>query len=283
MIDDVVILVHRHDGFGHQGYFLGEIAEIWREQGLRVRVVDGPGRRAPAKVAVLHVDLTVVPEPLRTAAARYPVTLNARVNDISKRRVSANLVRRWDDYDGPVVVKTNRNCGGLREGRHAVASGGRVARYVRGLRESLPWAWRGELRTADYPVFPSARDVPRAVWYNPNLIVERFLPERHDGFYCLRTWVFLGDRETNSLCYSNQPIVKAVNVVRREPVAEVPDELRRRRREMGFDFGKFDYGIVDGGRVVLYDVNRTPTLGAFPREQYLPRLRHLAEGIRAYL
>jgi hypothetical protein len=28
------------------------------------------------------------------------------------------------------------------------------------------------------------------------------------------------------------------------------------RRELGFDYGKFDYGIVDG-RVVLYDVNRT--------------------------
>ena len=94
--------------------------------------------------------------------------------------------------------------------------------------------------------------------------------------------MFLGDRETNSLSYSKQPIVKSENVIRREVVAEVPDELRQIRRELGFDFGKFDYAIV-GDRVVLYDANRTPTLGNFPREQYLPRVRHLAEGIGAFI
>ena len=44
----------------------------------------------------------------------------------------------------------------------------------------------------------------------------------------------------------------------------VPDELRRIRQEMGFDYGKFDYGVVNG-EVVLYDVNRTPGASADPR------------------
>jgi hypothetical protein len=67
--------------------------------------------------------------------------------------------------------------------------------------------------------------------------------------------------------------------VRIEPHPEIPDELRRLRREMGFDFGKFDYGIVDG-RVVLYDANRTPVMLASPRN--LPTFMLLAGGIESF-
>jgi hypothetical protein len=112
--------------------------------------------------------------------------------------------------------------------------------------------------------------------------VERFLPERDGNFYCLRTWVFLGPAETNSLCWAKSPIVKSHNVVKREAVPEVPQELRDIRQALGFDFGKFDYAIVDG-RVVLYDVNRTPTLGNFDEEVVRERLSTLASGIDAYL
>ena len=42
------------------------------------------------------------------------------------------------------------------------------------------------------------------------------------------------------------------------PLTEpVPEELRQTRRQLGFDYGKFDYGVVNG-EVVLYDANRTP-------------------------
>ncbi len=54
------------------------------------------------------------------------------------------------------------------------------------------------------------------------------------------------------------------------------------RRKLGFDFGKFDYGIV-AGRVVLYDANRTPMFGSMRREDYWPRVQLLAEGIRGFL
>jgi hypothetical protein len=114
------------------------------------------------------------------------------------------------------------------------------------------------------------------------LVVERFLPEKHDGFYCLRTWVFFGDRETGSISYSNEPIVKSNNVVRREPITDVPEDLRLIRQELGFEFGKFDYVVVNG-RTVLYDVSRTPSLGRFSTKQYLPQIQLLAEGIRSYL
>ena len=58
----ILILVHEHGSFDKPRYFMREIAEVWRERGHRISVMHGPGRRAiAADVAVLHVDLTVVP------------------------------------------------------------------------------------------------------------------------------------------------------------------------------------------------------------------------------
>jgi hypothetical protein len=86
------------------------------------------------------------------------------------------------------------------------------------------------------------------------------------------------DQERNTAFYSPDPVIKSRNIVHHEP-AEVPDELRQKRRALKFDFGKFDYAVVDGS-VVLYDANRT---GAFPKELYLPIVQNLARGIGAFL
>ena len=277
----VAILVHRDDDFEGTGYFLAAFAALWRAQGIRVAVLRGAGEHLPADLAFLHVDLTVVPRPYRALAARYPRVVNGAVADISKRRVSAHICRRGDGWDGPVIVKTNRNYGGNKEAEKARRRGG----WAGGLlawRDRLPWYWRGRLDLGEYRVLERAADLPLACWLNPSLVVERFLPERDGEFYCLRTWVFLGDRETNSLSWSRHPVVKSQNVVRREPVADVPAELREARRRLGFDFGKFDYAVVDG-RAVLYDANRTPALGSFTPEQLMPRVRHLAAGIDSLL
>jgi hypothetical protein len=273
----IIILVHRRDPFREVSFFMREIADIWQEQGLRVNVPKGPEPEIDADLAILHVDLTVVPDEYSAFVRRYPVSLNGSVRDISKRVISANLVHRDDGYPGPVIVKTNLNCAGCQEARLA-----KIERARLGLLNLLPWRRPAKLSVPSYTIFGSVGEVPGRVWKDPNLVVERFLPERRDGKYCLRTWVFLGDRETNSLCYSEDPVIKSTNVLRRETVAEVPDELRQTRRRLDFDFGKFDYAIVDG-QVVLYDANSTPTLGRFPKEQFLPGIRVLAEGIRAYL
>ncbi len=261
-MNQIVILVHRQDRFDRTAYFLSAIADLWCHQGLRVSVLQGPERQVPADLAILHVDLTIVPEDYLAFLRQYPRVVNGRVVDVSKRRISSNLVQPGDGYEGPVIVKTDLNYGGLQELRLT----------NRRLLTISP---------ENYPIYESVRQVPPIVWQHRELVVERFLPERRGDLYCLRTWVFLGDRETNSLCYAKHPIVKAGNVIRREPLAEVPDELRQTRRELGFDFGKFDYALVEG-RVILYDANRTPTLGNFPMEQVLPRLRLLAEGIGAF-
>ena len=277
----IVILTHRHDSFERLGYTLNELAAIWRDQGIRVTVQAGLGPPLDADVAIQHVDLTAVPRAYQALARQYPQVINGKVTDCSKRRISSQLVRPGDGYDGPVIVKTNRNFGGTMEARRA-SDGGLVGRAGLWARSRLPWSWRAFLPFADYPVFDSPRQVPWMVWQNRDLVVERFVTERRDGFYCLRTWTFFGDRETSILAYSPQRIVKSRNIVRREPVAEVPEEIRRIRRELGFDFGKFDYVIADG-KLVLFDANRTPSLGAVSREAYRARAEILAQGIDAFL
>lgn len=272
----IAIIVHRNHDLDAR-YFLGRIADCWRESGVDVQVLRGPDKQVAADLAILHVDLTKVPRDYLHFASQFRRVLNGSVTDISKRRVSNNLVRRGDGYDGPVIVKTDRNCGG--GGERDIAGPPTVLRRIaRGLRRRLPWTLRDDLAMGDYRVFPAVREVPALVWLNRHLVVERFLPEVRDGYYCLRTWLFLGDSETNSLSYSEQPVVKSNNIVHRELIPEVPRELREARRAMGFDFGKFDYSIVDG-RAILYDANPTPTVGAIRREQFLPQSRHLAAGL----
>jgi hypothetical protein len=278
----VVVLAHPGIRFDSRKYFLSAMAEAWREDGIETVVVHGTRERPDADAAVLHVDVTVAPPEYVDFVRSYPVAINGAIADISKRRISRQLVRRGDGWAGPVVVKTDRNCGGGPEDRLA-ARGTALRRAVRAVRGALPWTYRARIKTTQYPVLASQDAVPSAVWRNRDLVVERFLPEIRDGLHAVRTWVFLGDRETNSICWSRREIVKADSVVRREPCAEIPDELRAMRRDLGFDFGKFDY-VLREGRVILFDANRTPTLGTFPTEAgYLPKIRHLAEGIRAFL
>ncbi len=182
-------------------------------------------------------------------------------------------VSRGTGGDGPVIVKTDLNYGGRREGDIARKSGS-LQKYILAVRRRLPWSWGAQMGIWDYRIFKSAAEVPLAVWFNSSLIVERFLSERRDGFYCTRSWTFLGDAEKNILMYAKQPIIKLKVAVRTEAV-EVPDELRRMRCELGFEYGKFDYAIVDG-RVVLYDANKTPTTGTF--EDKRPWLKYMAES-----
>ena len=62
------------------------------------------------------------------------------------------------------------------------------------------------------------------------------------------------------------------------PNFDVPPALRRRRAELGFDFGKFDY-VVQDGEPVLLDANRTPAIDEIGGE----RARLLAPGIHDFL
>jgi hypothetical protein len=245
---------------------------------VEVLLRNRPGPRVEADLAILHVDATVVPEEWADSLRDYPRAWNWRVRDCSKRSFSRQLLRPGDGYAGPVMVKTDANCGGQADLRN-LKRRWPLLRLVAPLLSRMPWRLRRGM-VGNYPVFDSPAQVPAGVWANPSLVVERLLCERSGGDYGLRTWVFCGDRSIHSLTYAAHPVVKADQVLRRELLGEVPAELRALRRERGYGFGKFDYAVVDG-QVALFDINPTPSLGAIPPDQALPRLRQLADGWKA--
>jgi hypothetical protein len=193
--------------------------------------------------------------------------------DISKRTFSQQIVQPGDDWDGPVMVKTDANFRGKPE----------LVIAQRAARAGVPLDGPPTKGLREYPVFASLRKVPEHVWRQPHLIVEKFLPERDErGRFCLRVWSCLGDRDRSVRWRGPEPMVKAPGTVEREEGLPVPEELRAWRRRLGVDFGKLDFVLYEG-RWVLLDVNKTPTYsrrheGAGPHP-----LAELAGGIDDYL
>jgi hypothetical protein len=254
--------------FRESKYLISQLARYWERDGSRVTC--GPAGEPEADLGILHIDRTRVrPEeiPAERGAARL---LNARVLDISKRVISTLLVSPGDAWDGPVIVKSNLNHFGIPEGRpRGVLARGRLqlARLSFRLARTLP--------LGRYPVLPRLAAVPSWVWSDPGLVVERFMPERDRGRYCLRGWIFFGARGYSYRLFSNDPLVKSGSMLGYEYLDGPPPELEAIRAAHGFDFGKFDYVQVDG-RSILLDANKTPTVVG---DGDSPRLRHLAEGL----
>jgi len=277
-----VILLHEHAKFIKPDFTLHLLIEEWRAWGVEIKVLNGTNRFVKADAVILHINLTVVPEVYLRFAERYPVAINGKVADISKRRVSANLIDRFDDYDGPVVVKTNLNYGGVPELNVATLSSP-IGRLKRLAKRSLPLRWSGYLDPKHYPIHESKSDVADWIWKDSRLVVEKFLPELVDNHYCLRQWYFLGDQGSNNLGLSKNPIVKGADIIKYEPVANIPEELFSIRRELNFDYGKFDYAIVDG-KAILYDANKTPTYNTGTGlEQAKTNAAIMAKGITAFV
>jgi len=149
-----------------------------------VAFAHGPREAPKAHVVIPHVDLTHRPVGHDAWLGRQPAVLNRSVLDLSKRRVSTNLLQRDDAWSGPVVVKTDLNFGGHPElrllGRH-----GLLGRWAR--RRPKRWTSARWWPSHEYPVFENLRAVPPEVWSNPRWVVERFLPEREGEAYALRT------------------------------------------------------------------------------------------------
>lgn len=226
----------------------------------------GPRDLPPAEIAILHVDLSVVPRDYLAALRKYPRVLNGRVVDIRKRTVSRNLLSPRHRWKGAVVVKTDLNCGGIPEWLAAHKSGA-----------------SGHLKAPgqdDYKILPSMRAVDPSVWADPTKVVERFLPEQDQRGYWLRTWVFFGPVERCNRYLSRSPIIKGRTVEDREP-APVPAALRAERKRLGFDYGKFDF-VLHEGKTVLFDANKTPA-GSPPGPGMDEANLRLAAGIDSFV
>jgi hypothetical protein len=272
----VAVYVGRRDRLPRHS-LLSFLCDRWRDAGIEIAVLDDPGRWVDADVAIMHVDATRRPPAYDAVLERYPRVINGRVRDISKRRISAQLLTRGSGYHEPVIVKTDGNYCDQPDSRRRRLDNiarhlcSRVADRLLPVRQAIH-------QSGTYPIYPSLRHVPRRVWWDPRLVVEPFLPERQDDLYCLRTWVFFGAREKASVSLSANPVVKRVNTIRSEFIPDVPEAIREVRRRLGFDYGKFDF-VIHQGEPVLLDANSTPACSG----RSSPRLDAIADELAADL
>ncbi|HHY86928.1 MAG TPA: hypothetical protein GYA07_15540 [Verrucomicrobia bacterium] len=286
----IVFITHESDRFWQRSYLVHLMIARWKALGFEVAVTSDAF--IPADVAFLHTDLSVVPESCRRLAAKYPAVINRSVTDVRKRAYSRLTVTRDGPDPGPVIVKSDWNCGGARDFRRLMLES-RLARLLAPIRLDRAWyhliaaierkrSWRKRrlLRSRCYRVYPSRAQVPAGVWDNPHLVVERFVAEREGSYYCCRHWLFMGSKEVSRRTRSLEPIIKASAGI--EALTDpVPEALRALRKRLGFDYGKFDYGLVDG-EVFLYDANPTPGRSASP-ERHANTIDTLSTGIEEFI
>lgn len=277
----IVVITHPCDQFlvrdessGQDGswYLLFPILMELDRRGHQVVMATGiPDRDLPADAAILHVDATVVPAECLEYAASFPVCLNSGAGDISKRAVSGALLRKGDAWEGPVIAKSNLNYFGKPEN----------AFNWRAIQGNRPLPFPDAKVVSDYRLYESFADLPPGLQDDPDLVLEKFIPEPDPDGFAIRFWVFCGDRGHCSRYVSPEWFVKGSNAVRKHP-APVPDELRERRRELGFDYGKFDFVIHDG-KAVLLDANKTPARPPDLSSDIQRNIINLADGFESIL
>ena len=272
---------------------VAHLARRWEKMGFAVRVTRSLGELRDADLVVPQIDRSVLPRKVRKVLAEHPRVVNRRVSEIRRTSFSENLVSGEDAYEGPVLVKTNANCGGIPERKAArrlplprrVAFGAgaflRAARRTVRARSLSPLARTELLMPRRYPVYPKPAAVPPEVFRNPSLVVEKFLPERDGADYVLRSYAFFGPDGFAVRSKGPHRIVKGASGHAPEFVEPHPDVVAVRER-LGFDYGKFDYTVHDG-EAVVFDVNWTPTFGrVFPEDMRESMADRLARGIRAW-
>lgn len=292
----VVFLEHPHRllALDHSHYIARHLAARWRQQGIEVLRGADPAALPSADALFLHVDLSVLPPAYCGLGGGFGAAINAGITDIRKRTLSLNQVVPGDGYDGPVIIKTSLNYAGAPE-RNTLIPDGAVARGLLRLRHKWRRGWErlGILASArrrvsrilskeGYCILPSVDRVPEECFADPDIVIERFTPEYHEGRYVLREWYFLGEAEFVRTELSSDPVITS-GEYRPDLTREVPANLRRLRREWRIDYGKIDYVMKDS-EAVVFDVNKTPCFVGQPVSEAHHRLiETLAPGIASFL
>lgn len=258
----VLITVPGHPTLLTSGYLVRHIADRWRERGVNFEITTDPAVAPAGDLAWLHLDVTQPPPAYLRLAARYPVVVNGRAGDMAKRTTASHLLNGDDAWDGPVMLKTNLDYGGRPENWASRWGPLRHPRF-HALRDRLPARITGRLDPLAYPVYESKMAVPRWAWANRRFVVQRFLPERRGDLYGVRRWFFLGDADFVYLSHGPKPIVEGSDSLEWSPLLAPPETLRAVRAAHGLDYGKIDYGEVDG-ELVIYDINPSPSLHGAP-------------------
>lgn len=273
----IAVLFHEKDNQrSAERFVIHGLAEHWRADGHQVDYLWGTRHFRAADLILVHVDLSVVPDHYLEFASRYPIVLNGKVRDIRKSSYSKQLLQKGDTYDGPVFVKSDLNFAGGPERKINPSISQMLSSAISKI-SSKP-----RMRKAsDYRVFNSLLEVPKEYFSMPDVVIEKFLPEREGDHYVIRNYQFMGDRGTATKVIGSDPMVKSRTEI--ESLEIDPDpEIIAIRHQMNFDYGKFDY-VVRDGKVVLFDANKTTgahTKGISPQLQAMRKYR--AEGLYSY-
>lgn len=259
---------------------MNHLAMIWREQGHKITV--GPAKRLDGDIGILHIDRTWISDAWLPDNPQGRPLLNGSLLDISKRRISSNLLERDSCHIGPVIIKTNANYFGWPE-RSSTSSRIMLRFYRKLMQKNISWKLTRQFLPGSYPVLDSIERIPAWVWRRDDLVVEKFLPEMEGNEFALRIWIFFGNKEYGVRMFSRNPVVKAGGITRHEYIHDVPDSIRKVRDQLRIDFGKFDYVMVNG-EAMLLDVNKTPNVaGPNPSNTPGPNMLLLASGLADYL
>lgn len=252
---NIEVIAHQYDTFLVQdpatgqyttNYLMPYIVIELSKRGHQITITKDIRNAVPkGDVAILHVDATVVPDEYMGYARAFPLCVNGKVGNISKRLVSQAVVAKGEPWDGPVIVKSNYNCCGKSElflNQVATEAG-----------DAPPFP--GFKAMENYTVYESIREVPGDIFDDPYLVVEKFMPEIDPEGYAVRSYIFCGNEERCARYLSKEKIIKGSNFIRKDP-APVPEELRELRKKLGFDYGKFEF-VVHDGRPVVIDTNKT--------------------------
>lgn len=250
-------------------YLIADFCRAFEVAGHRVVHLNTVSGFEPADLALLHVNVSVVPGDYVALAERYPATFNATITDIRKTRISQALLSEDPAYDGPVIVKSNLNHGGSPERFREF-----VLRRAELETQSASAVKRPEV-TLDYPIFDSPGSIPPDLRSNPDLVVERFLPEREGALFFIRQSFFLGDRHATWRIGGASPIVRG-DAIQEDYRIPTPPAISTYRQRLGLDYGKIDYVEHDGVQTV-FDVNKTTGGAGTARET----VALLAPGITA--
>ncbi len=223
--------------------------------GYKVIFQFGVKNHVAADLVFVHVDLSVVPEKYLEYARNFPAVVNGGIKDIRKSVISENLVTPDDDWSGPVIVKTDLNFAGLPEYLldypkkiYKNASVMRCIHALGGMKSRRP-----------YKIFDNVGSVPKELLSDKDFVVERFIPEIEGDYYCLRMFIFFGDKFTCRRILSLDPIVKAEPSSIVEPLEPHP-AVYNWKKKFNLDYGKIDY-VLHNGKPELIDINKTTGLG----------------------
>ncbi|TPM35662.1 hypothetical protein [Mesorhizobium sp. B2-3-4] len=256
MSADLDVYVESLGIFGSgEGYAIQSLLRGLEKAGLTARVLDRPVRTGRAPAALLHVDLTTLPEPYRDIADLYARAVNGRALSIHRHLYSSLRVMQGDAHPGPVIVKTVLNSQGRPE-LHWQKQRNAWARGAHLVRKLIEPGYKQRM-CPPYRVHETIGQVPAQVWRNERLMVEKFAFDSLDLPIVKHRYMFLLEAEVNMRQTYDDILCAGSKIVSNEVGGAVPPEVIDVRNQLHLDFGAIDYFIV-GGKGVVIDANKTP-------------------------